>query len=165
MIKNTQPNKSRKSESLKYNHNSWKALLLTRLQLTKSCFISDFAFWLIGERTLCSKDFISFLRDVLNENNCNSNSWKLSYKITFILCRPFAETENKDQTFKKSWWSVNEKYFCFLLTANHFLLQKHARFNKTLQMNLLICCSCSYYSFMLQKKLYLNFAVYEALLV
>ena len=34
--------------------------------------------------------------------------------------------------FLASWWSDNEKYFCFLFIANHALLQTQAEFNRLL---------------------------------
>ena len=47
--------------------------------------------------------------------------------------------------FSASWWSVNEKYLCFLFIARRALLQSHAEFNRLLQRNSHTCCSCSYY--------------------
>ena len=50
--------------------------------------------------------------------------------------------------FSPSWWSGNYNYFCFLFTASHALLQRHAEFNRLLKRNFLTCYSCSYSSFM-----------------
>ena len=50
--------------------------------------------------------------------------------------------------FSASWWSGNEKYFCFLFIASRALLQSHAEFNRLLERNFLTCYSCTYYSFM-----------------
>ena len=40
---------------------------------------------------------------------------------------------NKRKTrirFSASWWSGNEKYFCFLFVASRALLQRHAELNR-----------------------------------
>ena len=34
--------------------------------------------------------------------------------------------------FSASWWSGNEKYFCYLFIANRALLQSHTEFNRLL---------------------------------
>ena len=39
--------------------------------------------------------------------------------------------------FSTSWWSGNEKYFCFLFIASRALLESHAEFNRLLQRNFL----------------------------
>ena len=49
--------------------------------------------------------------------------------------------------FSASWWSGNEKYFCFLFTASRALLQSHAELKRLLQRNFLTCYSCLYYSY------------------
>ena len=51
--------------------------------------------------------------------------------LLFILC-PFIQTKNKNLFFLASWWSGNEKYFCFLVIASPALLQSHAEFNRIL---------------------------------
>ena len=63
------------------------------------CFIYDFVFQGISERTLCSKDFPSYLRDILNENNYNFNSYKLSYKLALIPFLPFSLNQNQEPIF------------------------------------------------------------------
>ena len=42
---------------------------------------------------------------------------------------PFLQTKRKTW-FSASWWSGNEKYFCFLFIASRALLQSQAEFNK-----------------------------------
>ena len=37
---------------------------------------------------------------------------------------PFIKSKNSIK-FPSSWWSANEKYFCFLFIANHTLLQRY----------------------------------------
>ena len=50
--------------------------------------------------------------------------------------------------FSASWWSGNEKYFCFLFISSRTLLQNHGEFNRLLQMNFFTCYSCLYCSSM-----------------
>ena len=52
---------------------------------------------------------------------------------------PSLQTKNKNQVSARiknqesaSWWSGDEKYFCFLLIASPALLQSHAEFNRLL---------------------------------
>ena len=64
------------------------------------------------------------------------------YPLFVLSCTPKTRIR-----FSRSWWSGNEKYFCFLFKASCALLQSHAEFN------FLTCYSCSYYSFMIQERL------------
>ena len=55
-----------------------KILKATKNGHSASSFLYDFQFQLISERTSCRKDFTYILEILLNENNCNFNSNKLS---------------------------------------------------------------------------------------
>ena len=46
--------------------------------------------------------------------------------------------------FPKSWWSGNNKYFCFLFIASRVLLQSHAEFNDIYYM-LFLCVIVPWY--------------------
>ena len=41
------------------------------------------------------------------------------------------EAKNKNQILA-SWWSGNEKYFCFFFKVSRALLQSHVKFNRFL---------------------------------
>ena len=51
----------------------------------------------------------------------------MQLRICFILFLSFLTNQN---WFSASWWSGNEKYFCFLFIASGALLQSHAEFNR-----------------------------------
>ena len=51
----------------------------------------------------------------LNENNCNYNSYRFSYKFAFILFLSFLIKLKAKFRFSANWWSGNEKYFFFCL--------------------------------------------------
>ena len=53
------------------------------LRVFPKLFCYGFVFQVIIDRTLCDKDFTSYLRDILYEN-CNFNSYKYSSKLAFI---------------------------------------------------------------------------------
>ena len=57
--------------------------------------------------------------------------------------------KQKTIMFSASRLSGNKKYFCFLFTASHALLQSHAEFNRLLKRNFLTCNSYCYFSSML----------------
>ena len=61
-----------------------------------------------------------------HENDRNYNSYRFSYKFVFVLSYKPKTTRI---WISESWWSDNEKYFCFLFIASHALLQSHAEFN------------------------------------
>ena len=71
--------------------------------------------------------------------------------VTNLLLSSFFFLSYKPKTrtwFSASWWSGNEKYFCFLFIGSRALLQSHAEVNRLLYRNFLTCYSCSYYSSM-----------------
>ena len=80
-----------------------------------------------------------------HENNRNYNSYIFSYEFAFIHFLCFLTNKTRTR-FSASWWSSNEKYFCFLFVASRILLQRYAKFNRFLQRNFLTRYSCSYYS-------------------
>ena len=71
MIKNTLPINQEILNASTNNHRSWKSLQLMCLWLARvcwgrstSCFVYGFVFQVIGEKTLCGKDFTRKLRDI-----------------------------------------------------------------------------------------------------
>ena len=62
-------------------------------------------------------------------------------------------------TFSVSWWSGDEKYFCFLFMVSCVLLQRYAKFNRPLSKDVLICYSCLYHSSMAKSFLIYNVKV------
>ena len=69
----------------------------------------------------------------LHQNNPNYNSYRFSYKFAFIPFLSFLTNQKQESGFQLlSWWSGNEKYFCFLFIASRVLLQSHAEFNRLL---------------------------------
>ena len=69
----------------------------------------------------------------LYQNNPNYNSYRFSYKFAFILFLSFLTNQKQESGFQLlSWWSGNEKYFCFVFIASRVLLQSNAEFNRFL---------------------------------
>ena len=64
----------------------------------------------------------------LHENSQNHNSYRFSYRFTFILFLSFLT--NQKIRVLACWRSGNKKYFCFLFIARHTLFQSHAEFNR-----------------------------------
>ena len=86
------------------------------------------------------------LEFLLNENNCTCNTYKFSYKFTFIpLCVPSLKPKARIQ-FSASWWSGDEKYLCFLIIVSCTLLQGCPKLKRLLLMDFLTCYHCSYYA-------------------
>ena len=67
----------------------------------------------------------------LYKNDPNDDSYKFSYKFTFIPFLSLHINQKQESNFQQ------------------VLLQKYAEFNRLLQKDFLICYSCSYYSFMI----------------
>ena len=82
----------------------------------------------------------------LHENNRHYDSWRFSYKFTFIVFFFLSHKSKTTIRFSASWWSGNKNYFCFLFKASRALLRSHAEFKKLLQRSFLTCYSCLYYS-------------------
>ena len=78
---------------------------------------------MISVKALCSKDFTINLRNVIIIPTDLVINWLLSFFI--FSCKPKARIR-----FSASWWSGNEKYFCFLFITGLALLQSHAEFNR-----------------------------------
>ena len=87
----------------------------------------------------------------LYENNRNYNFYKFIYKfIKFVLSFVCLFVETKTRiTFLASWWSGNQKYFCFLFITNRALLQRYTEFNRHLYRDFLTCYSCSIWKWFL----------------
>ena len=79
----------------------------------------------------------------LHENNRHYNPYRFSYNFFYTL---FTLSYKPRIWFSASWWSSNEKYFCFLFISSRTLLQNHGEFNRLLQMNFFTCYSCLYCS-------------------
>ena len=58
-----------------------------------------------------------------------ADSYKFSHKFSFIPFLPFRKIQKKIK-LPASWWSGNEKYFCFVFILGLALLQSHAEFNR-----------------------------------
>ena len=69
---------------------------------------------------------------ILHENNCNYNSYRLSYTFAFILFLSFLTNQKQESGFEKGGGLVKRIYFCFLSIAIHAVLQSHAEFNRLL---------------------------------
>ena len=55
----------------------------------------------ICEKTPFSKGFLAIWDIFFNENNCDYNSYRLSYKFAFILFLYFLQTKSKNPVFTK----------------------------------------------------------------
>ena len=151
MIKNTSPDNSGNSESLKNNGNSLKSFQLMghTWQGVAEGVLQFALFPVLGFKWSVKKHcVVKVLQDILHENNRNCNSYRFSYKFAFIFFLPSYKPRTRIK-FSASWWAGNEKYFCFFLIASCALLQRHAEFNILLQRNFLTCHSCLYYSSMI----------------
>ena len=132
MIKKTLPGRSENPEASKNNPSSSKALQLlcpysarTCWGCSTGCFAYNFVIQVISV-------LLEIREILLHESNRNYNSFRFSYKFNFIL---FSVLSYKPKTriwFSASWWSSNEKYFCFLFIGSRALLQSHAEFNRHL---------------------------------
>ena len=67
---------------------------------------------------------------VLDENNCNYNYYRCSYKFAFIGFLSFLKNQKQESRFQQA--ESNGKYFYFLFTASYTQLQSHAEFNRLL---------------------------------
>ena len=122
MIKNTLPDKSGNPESLKNNGNSSKAFQLMCQWLARicwerstGCFIYSFVIQVIREKTLCRKGFTSNLRDILQENNRNYNSYRFIYKFAFILFLSFLTNQKQESGFQQVGGLVTRNISVFCL--------------------------------------------------
>ena len=57
--------------------------------------------YVISEKTLRSKDFTSNFRDILYENGCNYNSYRLGYKFAFILFLVLLTNQKQESGFQQ----------------------------------------------------------------
>ena len=79
-----------------------------------------------------TKVLLAIREMLLYENNIICNSHRFSYKFAFILIFSFLTNQNQESVFQQSWWSGNEKYFCFLFVASRAVLQSHDELNRLL---------------------------------
>ena len=100
-------------------------------------------------KNLCSKDFTSNLRNIFT----GKWLWLWFLQICFYLLFFLSYKPKAKIRFSASWWSGNEKYFCFLFIANRALLQGDAEFKRLLWRNFLTY-SCSYYGSMVSNILW-----------
>lgn len=84
-----------------------------------SSFIYDFVFQVISDRALCSKDFTSCLRDILDENNCNFNFSKWRYKLGFIPFVSFHMNQKQETIFYKVCGLTTKKVIAFAYSESH----------------------------------------------
>ena len=121
-----------------------------------SCFIYSSEFYVISEKTLCTKSFTNtFGRQYCMEKNVTMISTNLllqiSYKIVFISFFVLSQDPKTRIKFSVSCgWSSNKNYSYIFFS--HSLLQSHVKFNRLLllYLNFLPCCSCFCYSSILQ---------------
>ena len=97
----------------KNNRNSSKAFQLVCSQLARirrrfstGCFIYNFVIQVISEKSLCSKDFSSNLRD---------NSYRFCYKFAFILFLSFLTNQKQESCFQQVGGLVMRKFSVFCL--------------------------------------------------
>ena len=94
-------------------------LLRMRWGQTTGCFIYDFVFQVISDKALCSKDFTSCLRDILDENNCNFNFSKWRYKLGFIPFVSFHMNQKQETIFYKVCGLATKKFIAFAYSESH----------------------------------------------
>ena len=140
MIKNTLPDKSGNLESLKKkkkNRNSLKVfqpmcpwlarIFWERLQVV--LFTILWFKWSVKKHCL-GQVLLATWEIFLHEKSRDSNSYRFSHKFFFYLLFIFSYKPITRIGVSASWWSGNEKYFCFLFIASRALLQSHAEFNR-----------------------------------
>ena len=79
------------------------------------CFIYSFVIQVIREKTLCRKGFTSNLRDILQENNRNYNSYRFIYKFAFILFLSFLTNQKQESGFQQVGGLVTRNISVFCL--------------------------------------------------
>ena len=77
------------------------------------CFIYGFALQMISEKTLCSKVFTRCLWGIFYENNHNYNSYKSSYKFTYISFSSFCRNQKQESSFKQVGFLVTRNISTF----------------------------------------------------
>ena len=138
MIKNTLPDKSGNSESLKKWSQQFESFS-TNVPIVGKDFLR--AFYRLFYLQFCdsndqwkntvAKVLLAIGKIFLNKNNLTIIPTDLVTNwLLFSFC-PFLQTKNKNQVLI-SWWSCNEKYFCSLFIASLALLQSHVEFNRLL---------------------------------
>ena len=129
-------------EASKNDYNCWISLQLMCLQLTKicweysaSCFIYGFAFQVISEKILSSKEAFLF------ESKCNYNFCKFSYKFACIPLFSFRKNQQQELIFQQvSGLVTKEKYF--------FCIQWVALYVKVIPNSIDFCKGVSYMLFL-----------------
>ena len=68
----------------------------------------------------------------LYESNRNYNSYRFSYKFSFILFLSFITKQKQEPGFQQVGDLITRKMFVFLLIASRPLLQRQVEFNRLL---------------------------------
>ena len=103
-------------------------------------FCSSFCVSMISENTLCEKDFtlhrISGI--CLHENDRNNNSYKSSYKFTFIPFLPFHRNKKQMSNFQQVGVLVTRNSFPFCLLNSG--LPNSIDFHKSILLHVILAC-------------------------
>ena len=70
---------------------------------------------MISEKTLGSKNFTRNLGEILYDNDRNYNSYKFSYKFTFIRVLSFHRNQKQESSFQEVGDLVTKTSFAFCL--------------------------------------------------
>ena len=104
MIKNTSPDNSGNSESLKNNGNSLKSFQLMghTWQGVAEGVLQFALFPVLGFKWSVKKHcVVKVLQDILHENNRNCNSYRFSYKFAFIFFLPSLTNQEQESSFQQ----------------------------------------------------------------
>ena len=104
MIKNTSPDNSGNSESLKNNGNSLKSFQLMghTWQGVAEGVLQFALFPVLGFKWSVKKHCaVKVLQDILHENNRNCNSYRFSYKFAFIFFLPSLTNQEQESSFQQ----------------------------------------------------------------
>ena len=135
------PNKSGNLESLKKQLQEFKSFSTIVLIVGEDLLRAFYRLFYSLKKHCVAKVLLAIWEIFLYENNRNYNSYIFSYKFAFTLFFFISYKPKTRIRFSASWWSGNEKYFCFLFIASRALLQSYAEFNRPLQRNFLTCYS------------------------
>ena len=119
--------------------NNWRTIFLdwhNKMKLVPAC---NFVIQLIEKKHYVANVLLAIWETCLHEKNHNYNPYRFSYKLAFsfffffVLSCPFFPlivlSFCKRVRFSRSWWSGNEKHFCFEFIATCAQLQSYAEFN------------------------------------
>ena len=158
MIKNTLPDKSRNSQSLKKYLQQFESFL-TNVPLAGEdllrCVVQVVLFTVLwfkwSVKKLCvTKVLLEVWEIFLRENNRNYNSYRFSCKFTFILCLSFLTNQKQESGFQEVACLVtrNISFFCLQRVLFYFkAIQNSTDFSKGIFLHAIPVCiivSCLY---------------------